>query len=212
MQPRVVNINTVVLDVQTMLARILREDIQIRTNLAPDVGNVLVDAGQIEQVILNLTVNGRDAMPDGGMLLIETSNIAFDTSYASAHPGLAQVPHVMLSVTDTGTGMTPEVKERIFDPFFTTKPQGVGTGLGLATVFGVVQQAGGRIEVFSEPGRGATFKIYLPRIEQPIAEAQIIARTDVRGDETILLVKTRRGPPVGRGGAKEVRIYGVRRR
>lgn len=187
--PTVVNINSIVLDVQTMLQRLIGEDIGIRATLAPDLGHVLVDAGQLQQIIMNLAVNSRDAMPDGGTLTIKTCNHTFDATDAGAHQGVGQGPHAMLSVTDTGTGMSREVQERIFEPFFTTKPQGVGTGLGLATVYGVVKQAGGWIWVYSEPGFGTTFKIYFPLIDQPLPETRTIVETNIRGDETILIVE-----------------------
>jgi CheY-like chemotaxis protein len=178
-----------VADIHRMLQRLIGEDIDLRTSLSPDLGNVLVDAGQLQQVIMNLAVNSRDAMPDGGALLIETGNITFDGTYVAAHPEVRQGAHVMVAITDTGTGMSPEVKARIFEPFFTTKPQGSGTGLGLATVYGIVKQAGGWIWVYSEPGHGTTFKIYFPRIHEAVSQVQAVPKTDVRGSETILIVE-----------------------
>jgi two-component system cell cycle sensor histidine kinase/response regulator CckA len=188
-QPIVLSINTTVTDIHRMLQRLIGEDIEIRTNLAADLGNVLADPGQIQQVIMNLAVNSRDAMPHGGALLIETGNVAFDEDYMMSHPEVYPGAYIMLAVTDTGTGMTPEIKARIFEPFFTTKPKGAGTGLGLATVYGMVKQAGGWIWVYSEPGHGTTFKIYFPRVDEPLSPAQPVAKTDVRGDETILVVE-----------------------
>jgi PAS domain S-box-containing protein len=188
-QPNVLSLNTAVLDIRKMLQRLIGEDIDFQTRLASDLANVRADSGQIQQVIMNLAVNSRDAMPDGGELVIETANVGFDDDYVALHPESRHGPHVMLAVSDTGAGMTAEVKARLFEPFFTTKPQGVGTGLGLAVVYGIVKQANGWIEIYSEPGCGSTFKVYFPRIDEPADQARTLVKTDVRGTETILVVE-----------------------
>jgi CheY-like chemotaxis protein len=175
-----------------MLRRLISENITLTTNLAPDLRFVKVDAGQFEHVVLNLALNARDAMAHGGHLTIETRNVDLDGSYVSRHTGAMSGPHVMLSVTDTGHGMTPEVKSRIFEPFFTTKGVGEGTGLGLAMVYGTVKQSGGSIWVYSEVDRGTTFKIYLPQMEGDAVQIGIPAiksPKELRGTETILLVE-----------------------
>jgi CheY-like chemotaxis protein len=191
MEMKVLDLNTLMRDLDKMLHRVLGEDIGLATLLAADLGRVKADAGQMEQVILNLAVNAKDAMLDGGKLTIETANVELDGAYARAHIAVTPGRYVMLSVSDTGRGMTPEVKERIFEPFFTTKEKGKGTGLGLSTVYGIVKQSGGYVWVYSEPGQGTTFKIYLPRVEE---EADALhRRVDVgdlqRGKETVLLVE-----------------------
>lgn len=191
--PTVLNLNATVLDIEKMLRRLIGEDIDLCTNLSPDLCNVLADAGQLHQVIMNLAVNSRDAMPDGGALIIETSNVSVDETYITMErPDAREGPHVMLAVSDSGMGMTQEVQARIFEPFFTTKPQGIGTGLGLATVFGIVKQAGGWIGLYSELGHGTTFKIYFPRIDQSVVPEKTVTATDMRGmrgTETILVVE-----------------------
>ncbi|NOY44056.1 MAG: response regulator, partial [Deltaproteobacteria bacterium] len=167
LEPRVVGLNRVVEGVIKMIERLLEEHIRIETRLAPNLWPVRVDPGQMEQVIVNLAVNARDAMPRGGVLTFETANVELDDTYSDAHGGV--VPpgqYVMLAVSDTGEGMDAETQERIFEPFFTTKEKGKGTGLGLASAYGIVTQSGGYIWVYSEPGRGTTFKIYLPRVEE----------------------------------------------
>jgi signal transduction histidine kinase/CheY-like chemotaxis protein len=168
LRPSVVDVNEVVGGVTTMLARVMPENIRVSTTLGTGIEPVFVDRGQLEQVLMNLAVNARDAMAAGGALTIETSNAMLDDSYVGFHPGGAPGPHVVLSVRDTGIGMDAATRERIFEPFFTTKPVGQGTGLGLATVYGIVQQSGGSIYVYSEPGRGTIFKVYFPahRAEQ----------------------------------------------
>jgi CheY-like chemotaxis protein len=174
-----------------MLRRMIGEGIQLNTLLAEDLGTIKADPGQIEQVILNLAVNAKDAMPNGGKLTVETSNMEVDQDYANLHLNVAPGPYVMLSVSDTGVGMTPEVKARILEPFFTTKEKGKGTGLGLSTVYGIVKQTGGNIWIYSEPGQGSTFKIYLPRIDEDVEflqQSTVEVKRQV-GSETILLVE-----------------------
>jgi two-component system cell cycle sensor histidine kinase/response regulator CckA len=174
-----------------MLPRLIGEDIQLNLILDPAIGQVKADSGQIEQVVMNLAVNARDAMPDGGKLTIQTANVELDAAFVREHPGSVPGQYVMLAVTDTGTGMDPETQAQIFEPFFTTKGRDKGTGLGLATVYGVVKQSNGYIAVESEKGKGALFKVYLPRIELPVAAKSegMQALPTVRGSETILLVE-----------------------
>ena len=191
LQPKIINLNSLVTNLDKMLQRLIGEDIQMRTIAASDLGSVKADPGQIEQVIMNLAVNARDAMPKGGNLTLETSNVVLDDIYVQKHPGTLSGRYVMLAVSDTGVGMRAETLARIFEPFFTTKGIGVGTGLGLSMVYGIVKQSGGSIEVYSELGQGTTFKIYLPRIEEP-AELQAAKQSlayQLRGSETILLVE-----------------------
>ncbi len=191
LQPKVVNFNQAIADMAKMLARLIGEDIELKLLPARGGGRVFVDPAQIEQVVLNLVVNARDAMPRGGMLTIESGDVELDDSYASEHLGVAPGSYVMLSVSDTGSGMDRETQSRIFEPFFTTKERGKGTGLGLSTVFGIVKQSGGSIWVYSEPDEGTTFKIYLPRADERAApvERPSIAPGTLRGSETILLTE-----------------------
>jgi len=187
---KVLDLNSIVKDLEKMLRRVIKEDIDLATTLAEDLGKVKTDPGQMEQMILNLAANARDAMPRGGRLALETANVRLDENYALLHVGLKPGHYVMLSVSDTGTGMSPDVKERIFDPFFTTKEVGKGTGLGLSTVYGIVKQSGGSIRVDSHPGKGTTFNVYLPRVEKPI-EVPLMNTVPLKrsqGAETILLV------------------------
>jgi CheY-like chemotaxis protein len=173
-----------------MLRRLIGEDVQFTTVLAPAINAVKVDPGQIEQVIMNLAVNARDSMPQGGQLSIETKNAELDESYTNAHPEARPGRFVMLAISDNGCGMTPEVKARIFEPFYTTKSVGQGTGLGLAVVHGIIKQSGGNIDVYSEVGIGTTFRIYLPTVQQPAAGTQSEApELASQGCETILLVE-----------------------
>jgi two-component system cell cycle sensor histidine kinase/response regulator CckA len=188
-QPTVLSVNEVVSEIEKMLRRLIGENINLVTKLAPDLGNITADTGQLQQVIMNLVVNARDAMPKGGMLLIETANVDFNESYVAAHAETQPGPHVMLAVTDTGIGMSEEIKARLFEPFFTTKAKGSGTGLGLATAYGMVKQSGGWIWVYTEPGRGTTFKVYYPRsFASPEASAPVRQRHTL-GNETILVVE-----------------------
>jgi len=186
---RTVNLNQVLEGMGVMLGRLIGEDIRLALKLAPDLGNVRADPGQIEQVIVNLAVNSRAAMPTGGALAIETSNVTLDEPYTHRHGDTAPGRYVQLAISDTGCGMTAEIQEHLFAPFFTTKEKGKGTGLGLSTVYGIVKQSGGSIYVYSEPGRGTTFKIYLPRIDEELEDERAGRAESPRGRETILLVE-----------------------
>jgi PAS domain S-box-containing protein len=188
--PQVIDLNSVVANLHNMLRRLIGEDIELVNVPSAQLGLVKVDPGQIEQVILNLVVNARDAMPQGGKITIETANVTLDADYAGAHFPIKAGPYVMLAVSDTGCGMAPEVQAHIFEPFFTTKEQGKGTGLGLAMVYGIVKQSGGYIWVYSEVGRGTTFKIHLPRVDEKLEPVEAPRRpAGRRGTETILLVE-----------------------
>ncbi len=188
---KVLDLNVLLKDLEKMLRRIIGEDIQLVTLLSEDLGKVKIDPGQIEQVIFNLAVNAKDAMPSGGKLTIETANVELDEEYAHAHVSVAPGRYLRLSISDTGIGMTQEVKERVFEPFFTTKEKGKGTGLGLSMVYGIVKQSNGNVWVYSEPGRGTTFKIYLPRTEEKADSLHGQEKTGFfpTGSETILLVE-----------------------
>jgi len=187
----VLDVNTVVTRLERMLRRVLGADIALETRLAPELGAIKADAGQLEQVVLNLVLNARDAMPDGGRLAIETGEVVLSDGYAALHADVTPGRYVMLSVSDTGSGMSEEIRQRVFEPFFTTKELGKGTGLGLATVYGIVRQTGGHIVCRSEPGRGSEFQVYLPRVEsaEPITAPLSPESRECAGDETVLLVE-----------------------
>jgi two-component system, cell cycle sensor histidine kinase and response regulator CckA len=191
LSPRVINLNDIVLNLDSLLRRLIGEDVEVVTMPSNDLGSVKADPGQIEQVIMNLSLNARDAMPHGGKLTLETANAQLDDSYSQRHLPAEPGRYVMLAVTDTGHGMSPETQARIFEPFYTTKEVGKGTGLGLSMVYGIVKQSGGYIWVYSEPDRGTSFKIYLPRVDEPAegAGAQSRPKNVQRGTETVLLVE-----------------------
>jgi two-component system, cell cycle sensor histidine kinase and response regulator CckA len=210
LHPQVLNLNDLVENLDKFLRRLIGEDIDLKVHFTPDLWPVLADQGQLEQVLMNLAVNSRDAMPKGGKLTIETANAELDEAYAHSHITVKAGPYVMLAVSDTGAGMSEETRARIFEPFFTTKGAGKGTGLGLSTVYGIVKQSGGNIWVYSEPGRGTTFKIYLPRATEssPAPGLPRKETTGVRGSETILLVEDE--DPVRTLAGKVLRGLGYR--
>jgi CheY-like chemotaxis protein len=191
LQPRVLDMNDVVGGMIKMFSRVIGENIEMAFVPGANLGRTKADPGQIEQVLLNLVVNARDAMPDGGRLTIETANVQLDHTYAAGHVTVEPGPYIMLTVTDTGCGMDVETQSRIFEPFFTTKEAGKGTGLGLATVYGVVKQSGGYIWVYSEVGCGSTFKIYLPQVAEEVEAPVVASETggSLAGTETILFVE-----------------------
>jgi CheY-like chemotaxis protein len=203
MQPKVFNLNTLVWNAEKMLSRLISENVEMVTVTAKNLGTIKADPGQIEQVILNLVINARDAMPNGGTLTLETANIELDQSYAQGHLGAVPGSYIMLAVTDNGLGMDDETQARIFEPFFTTKELGKGTGLGLSMVYGIVKQSGGYIWVHSAIGKGSSFRVYLPRVfenEQELAPSQPVSQS-LAGKETILLVED---DPLVRGLAQEI--------
>jgi CheY-like chemotaxis protein len=191
-QPQVLNLNSILTELDKMLQRVIGEDIDLKIRRAAELWPVKVDPAQLEQVILNLVVNARDAMPTGGQLTIETANVVIDDQYVAGHLDTRPGQYVLLAISDTGYGMSQEVKAHIFEPFFTTKELGRGTGLGLATVFGIVKQSGGDIWVYSEEGVGTTFKIYLPSVAEKNREPPVdpeVGSEMPEGSETILLVE-----------------------
>ena len=191
MRPTVLNVNSVLANTQKMLHRVIGEDVKLELKPARDLGHIRADPVHIEQAIVNLAVNARDAMPTGGRIVIESANVQLDETYTRTHPGVNPGDFVMIAVSDTGHGMDSETRRRIFEPFFTTKEKGKGTGLGLATVYGMVKQSGGDIWVYSEIGKGSTFKLYFPRIMEPVTDASADESEKARqtGSETILLVE-----------------------
>jgi len=192
LETKVLSLNTVVSNMETMLRRLIGEDIELTSNLESSLGTVKADPGQLEQVVMNLAVNARDAMPQGGKLIIETANTEMDETFVRRYPYPVQPGlYIRLTVSDTGTGMDAATRARIFEPFFTTKEKGQGTGLGLSMVYGVVKQSGGYIDAYSELGLGTTFKIYLPRVDEAVSPSapQPTLATSLRGTETILLVE-----------------------
>ena len=191
LQPRLLDLNTLVVEIDKMLQRLIGEDIDLVSILKPDLGQIKADPGQIEQVLLNLVVNARDAMPRGGKITIETANAELEQSYARSHASVVAGSYVLLAISDTGTGIAQLIQERIFEPFFTTKEVGKGTGLGLSTAYGIVKQSGGYIWVYSEVGKGTTFKVYLPRVDQADdSESVGVMQPELpRGHETVLIVE-----------------------
>ncbi len=193
LRPKILDLNTIVVNLDPLLRRLMSENIEMKTLVSGEVGAIKADPGQIEQVIMNLVVNARDALPSGGRILIETSNVGLDSTYTRDHAVVVPGPYVLLAVTDTGVGMTPDTVGHIFEPFYTTKESGRGTGLGLSTAYGIVKQSGGYIWVYSELGKGTTFKVYLPRVTDAIPAAATPVTTTSsatrKGHETILLVE-----------------------
>jgi PAS domain S-box-containing protein len=196
-EPRDIEFNNVVSNLERMLKRLLGEDVDVLLSLDPATGQIRADPGQIEQVIMNLAVNARDAMPSGGRLVIETAGVAVDEAWASGHIGLAPGEYVLLTVSDNGCGMTPEVQVHVFEPFYTTKAPGKGTGLGLSIVYGILQQQGGKILVYSEVGKGTTFKLFFPKLHHMAGDQQRTAPARLAppraGTETILVVEDNQG-------------------
>jgi two-component system cell cycle sensor histidine kinase/response regulator CckA len=189
LQPVFLDLNAILNHLHPMLSRLIGDDVEVVSVLCSDLGTIKVDPTQIEQVLMNLAVNARDAMPEGGKITIETANVEIDETYARQHPSAKPGPYVMLAMSDTGFGIDKEIQSRIFEPFFSTKEAGKGTGLGLSTVFGIVKQSAGSIGVYSELGHGTTFKIYFPRYEEaPVVIQEEKAEPLRGGSETLLLV------------------------
>jgi CheY-like chemotaxis protein len=191
MQPRVIDVNSIILHLEKMLRRLIGEDVSLRTELTPRIGSVLADPSQIEQVIVNLVVNARDAMPNGGDLLIKTESVIIDSAAAADQQLSKEGPYIVISVVDNGVGIQEEARPHVFEPFYTTREIGKGTGLGLSTVYGIVKQSDGFIELETEPGRGTTFSVYLPIVE---VEADRFIRSidepaNPQASETILLIE-----------------------
>ena len=194
LKTRVFNLNDLLRDMEPLLRRMVGEMTELRLQLAPRMGNIKADPGQIEQVVMNLAVNAKDAMPNGGALTIETGEVELGEDFAREHPGSKPGSHAMIAVSDTGTGMPLEVLKRLFEPFFTTKEKGRGTGLGLASAHGIVKQSGGSLFAYSEPGKGSSFKVYLPLVDEPAEAASAVparsnADSGLQGTETVLLVE-----------------------
>jgi CheY-like chemotaxis protein len=194
-QPRIFDVNSVLSHSGQMLRRLIGEDVELALKLKPNAGNIKADPGHLEQAIFNLVTNARDAMPRGGRITIETEPVTLDGLYAKSHVGVQPGEYVMIAVSDNGHGMDAETRRRIFEPFFTTKETGKGTGLGLATVYGIVKQAGGDIWVYSEAGKGTTFKLYFPAVLEPVSESDrdVVSAGVEMGHKTILLVEDEQG-------------------
>jgi len=192
LRPKIIDLNSIVVNLDHLLRRLMSANIEMKTFVSKDVGTIKADPGQVEQVIMNLVVNARDALPEGGRIVIETSNVDLDSAYTLDHAIVRPGPYVLLAVSDTGIGMSAETVAHIFEPFYTTKESGRGTGLGLSTVYGIVKQSGGYVWVYSELGRGTTFKVYLPRVKDAVQDLPVpetLAAATHKAHETILLVE-----------------------
>jgi nitrogen-specific signal transduction histidine kinase len=192
-QPKVVDVGLIVNQTADMLRRLIGEDIELEIQAAPETGRTYADAGQVQQLLLNLAINSRDAMPEGGVLSIRIANVELGDSYAGQNFRVKPGRYVRVEVSDTGAGMDETTRKRVFEPFFTTKPQGKGTGLGLSTVYGIVSQCGGSIDLYSEPGHGTTFQIYLPLVQEEAAEDREVLHRTRGGNETLMLVEDEEG-------------------